>query len=233
MSEKLEFLNKYTFHRDYTVQIIDNVDYVKDADIPKLWKEIINEPTPKRISRVIELWENIVGEQMRNTISYFKEHLVDVEVMKLGDSYYILYSISNRELEYYTGGNPNESEKKFQNISSDFFEKLPLSLKDFYGKLHDGFYYFASRSMGLDPVNQIESLDGYEWGILEESDVEVKINLKTSYNFFSNGGGSYIVFDMEDTFENKAVLWSSKFPPEYNLDFWKKADEWLAMNFDN
>ncbi|WP_187134008.1 SMI1/KNR4 family protein, partial [Listeria portnoyi] len=229
--DKLNFLNKYTFNKSLTVEMIDlkNID---SAIVPELWNNVFNEVDDEsRIERLINQWEEIVGVEMRNTIMYFKEFLKKVELMKLGTEYFILYSIESSktgELLFYTGGNPLTKNFSNQNELKRDWGKIPLKLKQFYEELHNGFYYFPSRSMGIDSIENITYMDEDEWGIIEELDEPIKINLESSYGFFSSGTGRYVVIDVADCMNDKATLWSAKTAPKYNLNFWDIVDEWTV-----
>ncbi|MDQ7864187.1 hypothetical protein RCO48_33155 [Peribacillus frigoritolerans] len=83
---------------------------------------------------------------------------------------------------YYEGGIPTNS----INISEmqQNWSNVPVSIKEFYEKLHNGFYYLPSRAMGLVPVDRITHFEDYEWGILEELDEPLGINMASTYGFF-------------------------------------------------
>ncbi|KMT63013.1 hypothetical protein [Paenilisteria newyorkensis] len=233
--DKLNFLNKYTFNKSLTVEMIDlkNID---SAIVPKLWNNIFSEvDNESRIGRLINQWEEILGTEMRNTIMYFKEFLKNVELMKLGNEYFILYSIESSktgEILFYTGGNPLTKNFSKQNELKQDWGKIPFKLKLFYEELHNGFYYFPSRSMGIDSIENITYMDEDEWGIIEELEEPIKINLESSYGFFSSGTGRYVVIDVADCMNDKATLWSSNAAPKYNLNFWDIVDEWTVIGFN-
>lgn len=153
--------------------------------------------------------------------------------MKIGSRYSILYSIKNQrgKVVYYEGRNPKE------NFNNDQLEEdwpnIPLKIREFYKNVHNGFYYYPSKSMGLDPLEEVTYLDEYEWGILEDIGEEnLKIDLSSSYGFFSNGMGTYVVIDYKNCDHGNAALWSSKVEPEYNLKFWDVVDEWMVIGFE-
>ncbi|WP_088816169.1 MULTISPECIES: SMI1/KNR4 family protein [Listeria] len=231
---KLSFLNKYIFIKDAQVELIKSNEIV-DENVPQLWKQIIAiNNSSERVSRIVQQWKDVIGEELRNTISYLEEFLEDVEVMRIGSKYYLLYSIKNssNKILYYTGGNPlEENFKNHEELKRDW-RNVPSKLCEFYEILHDGFYYFPSRSMGIDSIENITYLDDYEWSIIEEENIKPDIDLARSYGFFSNGMGMYVVLDLTNESPNQAVLWSAKKAPRYNLDFWAIVDEWIVMGFE-
>lgn len=234
---KLEFLSKYTLNRNLKVELIHNVDRIENLNIPNVWKDIFREKNKfRKKERLIQLWSKYLEKELSNTIAYLKEFLEDIELMKVGDKISILYSIKSyrtgRTL-YYEGGNPIDSiTQRFAELDRDW-DKLPKKIRDFYSFIHNGFYYYPSKSMGLDSIENVTYLDDYEWEIVDELGIEkIEINVKSSYGFFSNGTGTYVVIDAENFNDNQGVLWSSKSRPRYNLNFWDIVDEWIVIGFD-
>ncbi|WP_291584041.1 SMI1/KNR4 family protein [Clostridium sp. UBA6640] len=234
-TNKLDFLNRYTLNKEIKVELVGIKDIDKNI-IPNIWVEIFEQKDVEhRVICLIQYWESILSYEMRNTISYFKEHLQNVELMRLGSKHYILYSIRSLTTEkvlFYCGGNPLEKSFDEQKELKKDWGKVPEKVKQFYEEIHDGFYYFPSRSMGLDAIENITYLDEYEWSIVDELEEPIKIDIKSSYGFFSNGVGKYVVIDINNFTENGATLWSSKSLPKYNLDFWDIVDEWMVIGFN-
>lgn len=150
------------------------------------------------------------------------------------DTYSILYTIKNQGGEdlYYEGRNPKDSFNNEELESS--WREIPESIRDFYENVHNGFYDYTSESMGLMPLETITYFgdDDLEWGIIDELEEPIRINLKTSFGFFSNGMGSYIAIDYENCKNNNATFWSAKSQPKYNVDFWNFVDEWIVIGFE-
>ena len=105
---------------------------------------------------------------------------------------------------------------------------LDSSIVNFYTNIHNGFYDYKSKSMGLDPVKNIEPVSLYEWEYIKQID----FNLETLFTFFSNGVGDYIVLDIDSKLENGAYLWSKMDLPERGLNFWNYIDEWTVIGFE-
>lgn len=233
INEKIEFLNKYTLNED-KVELLDinEVKEIPDNIIPREWKNIFNEvDMRKRINQILYIWKLNVGEEMSNTISFLEEFLKEIDLMKIGEKYSVLYTIVNEdnEIEYYQGNNPYE--KRNNKSLDEFFESLPKSLQDFYNKLHNGFYYYPSKGMGLSAYNDILHLSDEEWGIIEDIGEEnLQLNLETSFGFFSNSMGTYVAIDFEKDID-RSILWSAKDEPEYDLNFWDVVDEWTVIGF--
>ncbi|WP_252235318.1 SMI1/KNR4 family protein [Clostridium sp. CH2] len=234
--EKINFLNKYTLNKKLSIKILNvyEINNLEEGVIPCEWKEAFNEvEKSKKIKKILEIWEKNVKDEMSNVISFFKEFLLDVEFMNVGNKYSILYSIknSNGKILYYEGGNPKYNLKN-EHLKKNW-NKIPEKLRAFYENVHDGFYYYPSRSMGLSSLENVVYLDDYEWGIIDDIESQnLKIDLGSSYGFFSNGMGTYVVIDYNNCDNDNATLWSSKEEPEYNLKFWDTVDEWTVIGFE-
>lgn len=99
---------------------------------------------------------------------------------------------------------PNKSlhNLKMQQVWSS----VPKSINKFYEELHNGFYYFPSQAMGVIRLEQITHFSEYEWGILEELDEPLGLNIDTTYGFFENGMGGYVAVDLNNCKDNLATL---------------------------
>jgi len=87
--------------------------------------------------------------------------------------------------------------------------------------------------MGLSSLQNVLYLDEYEWSVLEDMEEHnINIDLTSSYRFFTNGMGAYVVIDYNNCDNDNATLWSSKEEPDYNLKFWDVADEWIVIGFE-
>ncbi|WP_224771188.1 SMI1/KNR4 family protein [Metabacillus idriensis] len=215
--EKVDYLKKY----NKKIQIIDleNTINTNYDNIPSLWVDVFMEKDFKRqVELLLENWTKHLGSELSNTIAYLRSNLIDLDLLENEGAYSILYSVKNSEgrILYYEGKNPNNH---FHNKSLiNNWDKISTSIRTFYEKIHDGFYYYASESMGLVSLNSVTYLDEYEWGILDEIDDPIKINLQTSYGFFSNGMGGYVVFDFENGQNDNATLWWNDEYPDYNIN---------------
>ena len=150
--------------------------------------------------------------------------------MRIGEEYSILYTVlsyKTKKLAFYEGKNPlSES-----NLGEKFdcpVENIDKTIVDFYTKVHNGFYYYPSKTMGLDSTENIDSMADFEW----EYEDQLEMDLTSCYNFFSNGMGTYIVLDLTKNIENGAYLWSTKELPKGNLNFWNFIDEWIIIALD-
>lgn len=227
MQAKLEFLRRY----NKSIKLI-TLDEINETAIPREWKKIFREKESNdRIKMVLDIWKKYLEVELSNTIEYLTKNLIEVELMEINGYYSILYSVESLsgDISYYQGGNPYEefNNSKLRNV----WNKFPKSIQTFYEKLHNGFYYYASRSMGLEPRDSVTFFDDYEWGIIEELEEPIKIDLKTTYGFFRSGSGGYVAIDYGNS--NNAVVWFSNDTPEYNVDFWDVVDEWIVIGLED
>ena len=103
--EKLLYLKKY--HRDAEL-ISYKVENI--VEIPESWKKIFcMNKKEERSAATIKCWKALFANELRNTILYLEENLLDVNLIKYQGKYSILYSIlsSNEKVLYYEGGNCN------------------------------------------------------------------------------------------------------------------------------
>jgi hypothetical protein len=233
MELKLDFLREY--NENIRLVSPDEINNIDIGLIPDMWQELFKEQDKKkRIEKMLSVWKQHVGTNLRNTISYLDEHLEDIELMELDNIYSILYTIRNSkgELLYYEGRNPQDS---FENEELELsWGKIPVSIRNFYENVHNGFYDYTSESMGLVPLESVTYLgdEDLDWGIIDQLEEPIQINLETSFGFFSNGMGSYVAIDYTNCNNDNATFWSAKRQPKYNVNFWNYVDEWIVIGFE-
>jgi len=231
MEQKLNYLRKY--NRTINLIPLDEIDNIDFNLLPNDWHRLFKEKDIKnRINMLLGIWEKYLGVELSKTILYLFDHLENIELIEIMGQYFILYTIkdSKGEIAYYQGGNPNG---KFNNEKLEkAWDKISGSVRKFYENVHNGFYDYTSKSMGLVQLESVTYLDDYEWGIIEELQEPLQINLKTSFGFFTNGMGTYIAVDYENCNNDNAVLWSAKRQPRYNINFWNHIDEWIVIGLE-
>lgn len=228
--DKLSFLKQYR----KSIEFVSNRDLlnIEKENIPEKWIEIFKETDKNRKKdKLITLWNSVCEKELSNTISYLKENLLEFDLILDNGKYTVLYSIKseNDEILYYEGGIPTNSISELQQD----WPKVPESIKEFYEKLHNGFYYLPSRAMGLVPIESITHFEDHEWGILEELDGPLRVNIATTYGFFENGMGGYVAIDLNNCEGGVATLWFTNDKPEYNVDFWDIVDEWIVIGLQD
>ncbi|MED3122634.1 SMI1/KNR4 family protein [Bacillus wiedmannii] len=233
MDQKLTYLKRY--NKNVRILTIDEISRLGDNEIPIEWRELFyNDDIKGRIDLLLNIWGRNVGTELRNTISYLNKHLTNVEILDVEGAYSILYTIRNSkgDILYYEGCNPQKGQKNIE--LEDAWDKIPASIRSFYENVHDGFYYYASESMGLVPLELVTYLgnEDIEWSIIDDLEESIKINLDSSFGFFTNGMGSYVAIDYNNCIDNTATFWSAKLKPKYNIDFWGYVDEWIVIGFE-
>lgn len=183
----------------------------------------------------METWKKYVMDELYLTIGYLEENLSNIELLRINDTYYLLYSVkkASGKIRYYAGGNPQDSvvESNLQNV----WNKIPQSIRCFYENVHNGFYDYACKAMGLVRTSDITYVrdNEWEWGILEDLEEDLQIDMESTYGFFSNMMGTYVAVDIMNCDIDSATLWSAKDQPEYHLNFWDVVDEWIKMGMED
>ncbi|YAR64078.1 SMI1/KNR4 family protein [Bacillus cytotoxicus] len=181
--DKISFLNQYR----KSIEFVSNKDLlnIEKENIPGKWIEIFKETDKTRKKdKLIALWNSVCEKELSNTILYLKENLLEFELIVDNGQYAVLYSVlsENDEILYYEGGIPTNS--VYTSEMQQNWSNVPQSIKGFYEKLHNGFYYLPSRAMGLVPAERITHFEDCEWGILDDLDEPLGINMATTYGFF-------------------------------------------------
>lgn len=232
MEQKLKFLREY-FSDNVKLIPSSEIFNINNETLPSLWVELFSEKNvEKRIDFILSIWKKYVAEELRNTISYLSKHLEEVELMMVEGRYSTLYTIKtdSGKTIFYEGRNPNDL---FNNeVLKDSWSEIPSSIRTFYENVHNGFYYYASRSMGLVPLENVTYFDDDEWGIIEELEEPIQINLETTFGFFKSGMGGYVAIDTNNCVNDNATLWWTNKEPRYNINFWDVVDEWIVIGFE-
>ena len=98
--ERLDLLKKY--RADVELLSIDDVDsFITDE-----WKDVFKEKIQFiRIQNVINIWKKHSEKELKNTISYLSEHLIDVSLIKTSFGISVIYELimMNGSVDYYEG----------------------------------------------------------------------------------------------------------------------------------
>lgn len=236
MDNKLEYLSKFTKRKDGYVRLIQDNEVNLIDSLPESWYEIFDQKaTQDKINRLIMVWKQTHSNELSHTISYLEKNLLNIELMEVNGRHSILYSVKNPMgvISFYEGRCPL---KGFKNKKLEKeWSKIPTKIRSYYENVHNGFYYYASSSMGLLHEEAVDYLgdDEYDWGILEVLEEPLQIDLKTSFGFFSNGIGDRVAIDYCNCENDNATLWSAKEQPDYNINFWDVVDEWIVIGFES
>ena len=222
--DKIEFLKRYR----------DDVEMISINDVNSIitdeWQNVFKEKEQcKRIQNVISIWKKHCEKELRNTINYISEHLIDVNLIRTSYGVSVIYELVmvDGSIDYYEGLlSIDDYDKVFTN-----WDSIPDSVKIFYGFIHNGFYYFASQNMGLLPIQRISCMNDYDWGIIDDLKLEIPFNLKSTYIFFETGMGGYVLLDTEKCGDENSIVWFSQEKPLFNKNFWDIVDEWILMGF--
>ena len=212
----LEVLEDYNNYSQDIKVITEECTEAEYEAIPDQWKELLKASPAKKIDIVIDLWQAVVKEEMSLTIANLKEHLEDVIIVRFDEKYSLIYLIKrdDEKILYYIGGSPVES----FTIQAD----IAASIKSFYTKLHDGFFDYRFKALGLTDLKHASPLSE-NTGDREYDDFD------KAYIFFNNGMGDYVAYD---TLSKKGILWLKGEEPEFGNEFWNLVDEWTNLGLE-
>lgn len=231
MEDKLQLLKKY--RKNVKLVNSDEIDDLTSGEISINWLNAIKEKdNRKKVYKALEIWKEFVAIDLRNTISYLQENLIDIDLIKDNDNYSILYSVrvEDGDIDYYEGGISNNHVNNGR--LKEVWYKMPQSIRNFYENLHNGFYYYPSGAMGLIPLENVTFFGDDEWGVIEELEEPLQIDLESTFGFFNSGMGGYVAIDYNNCDDDKATLWFTNEQPKYNVNFWDIVDEWIVIGFE-
>ena len=150
-------------------------------------------------------------------------NLIDCELIKNKDQYYIVYILQNptNETIYYLGGLDSDNTN---------LEMLPNDLKKFYQEIHNGFYFFPGKFMGLQEIKDVDVMSEYDWGVISDLDIHIDFDLDDYIIIFTTGMGGYIIVKTYNDHSN-AIVWFDDDEPIYDENIWDILDEWLYLGF--
>lgn len=231
MTALTEYLQRYV--NQCRVLSTETMTQEDQKNLPAHWQPLLAMAPAARVHPVLLQWSPFY-EEFQQTIDYLRVHLRSIEFVYTERGYSLLYEVNagTGECAYYEGLAPitNLAASNDDNRVLDAFKKMPLPLQNFYQTLHNGWNYFASRSMGLSPLQHWFILDKYEWGILEDIG-PAPISLQSNLAVYTNGMGGYVCMEFGDN-SQRAHLWFAKQGPRLDIDFWAVIDTWTLIGFE-
>ena len=206
---------------DPTFVYVENYD---KANIPYKWKRVLStKDKTKKVNLIIDIWKNGFSKKLSNVLNYMSRNLIDCELIKNKDQYYIVYILQNptNETIYYLGGLDSDNTN---------LEMLPNDLKKFYQEIHNGFYFFPGKFMGLQEIKDVDVMSEYDWGVISDLDIHIDFDLDDYIIIFTTGMGGYIIVKTYNDHSN-AIIWFDDDEPIYDENIWGILDEWLYLGF--
>ncbi len=222
----LEYLSRYA--GDVTILTPELVEQEELDRWPEQWRSILGAAPKERIDQTLAMWKPF-SQELQSLLAYLTKHLERVEVVRSSRGISLIYGIraGDGSLMYYEGKLPTG---EVPDDKQPLWEALPRALRAFYEKLHNGWYYFASESMGLVPRNDVIVLGDLEWGILESLDT-VPVGLDQSLGLFHNGSGDYVCIEKREA-GPRGFLWFHDSAPRTDIEFWPVVDSWLCIGLE-
>ena len=200
------------------------VENYEKANIPDKWKRVLlTKDKTQKVNLTIEIWKNGFSKKLSNVLNYMSRNLIDCELKKNKDQYYIVYILQHptNETIYYLGGLDSNNTN---------LETLPNDLKEFYQEVHNVFYFFPGKFMGLQEIKDVEVMSEYDWGVISNLDIHIDFNLDDYIIIFATGMGGYIVVKAHND-NSSAIIWFDDDEPIYDENIWDILDEWLYLGF--
>lgn len=113
--------------------------------------------------------------------------------------------------------------------------RIPAQLRDFYLRIHNGWTFLPSNSMGPLPVKDWAFLSDDRFDIDDESAARMPCDISKVLTVFHNGGGDYLCLDLSaPDGVATGLLWFHEEPesPEV-VDFWAYLDAWISIYFED
>jgi hypothetical protein len=219
----IDYLKKYVGD----LQIL-SINDLKDpaAVLPTSWLPVLSADETERAQKMLVLWEPFHVE-LENVVTCLKENLVSIDLGYHAGEYSLLYGIKNGDqVLYYEGKNPLS--KEIPERVKKCWNNLPQGLTAFYEQLHNGWFFFASASKGLSPVERWSFLGDEQWNIVEELALDLPLN--DMLTVYGNGHGDYVSLDIE---QGESILWWHNKAPNRSIDFWRSIDKWTHLGLIN
>lgn len=229
-SNILDYLKRYV--AEPRVLNVSQLTLDEQKLIPQSWLDILFLEGQARFDKALSYWK-LLETELPEVIFFIKNNIVSLELIHHKRSgFCLLYGVMSEEagrVLYYEARNPKTMQMSPAVVDSWKF--IPENMRQFYEQFHNGWYYFASVSMGLSPVEDFFFLDDEEWGILD--DIEMPpVDLTKTLAVYTNGAGGYLCFEFKANSELTALLWWKDEAPDLDLNFWNFADEWTLMGFE-
>jgi hypothetical protein len=222
----MDYLKKYSTD----LQIISINDLANPAALlPASWIKVLSACEEDRVRMILDLWEPF-HHQFENVLVCLRENLISLDLTCHAGGYSLMYGIkSGNHIRYYEGRNPLS--KNIPERVSKYWDNLPEGLTAFYEQLHNGWYFFASESTGLAPVESWTFLGDNQWNIVEELG-SLDFSLNNMLIVYGNGMGDYVSLDALKP-QGESILWWHNKAPGRSIDFWTAVDTWTHLGLIN
>lgn len=199
------------------------------APVPDWWRGLHSMPPGGRGAAALATWGPTVGLALPKTVAHLGEFTRDVQVMRLGPTYTLLYTLHNRRGpdQFYLGGNPLTSGLSGSTVEP-YWRQLPEPLRAFYTATHDGFCHYESRALGIEPVSR---LTPFTWIEQHPTYGALRFDPATTFSFFSDMVGDYVLIDLANPETGALIFWKDQ-PPTYGVDFFDVVDSWIVTGFE-
>jgi hypothetical protein len=224
----LDYLKDYV--REPQIIVFEKLSDSEKNKLPPAWIDILSYKGNERVNKTLMYWADFSTE-LQLVLEYMKTNIISINLIHHSAGYSLLYeitSVDKKRTLLYEGRNPKS--KTLSPKIAPIWTVLPENIKTFYNELHNGWFYLASESMGLSPVENFFFLEEEEWEILNNFE-HMQVNMEKTIAVFTNGMGAYICLEKKKNTLHTLLWWNDE-PPTLNLDFWPVVDSWIMMGLE-
>ncbi len=201
--------------------------------MPAQWVEILRDQQQGGKGALSAYWNN-VADRMPAAVNFL--HNVARPVLVLAEQNQdvsLLYPFTAKGEVYFYRGHPalRAVPERFESV----WPRIPAQLRDFYLRIHNGWTFLPSNSMGPLPVQDWTWLSDDRFDIDDESAARMPCDISKVLTVFHNGGGDYLCLDFSaPDGVATGLLWFHEEPeaPEM-VDFWAYLDAWISIYFED
>ena len=197
--------------------------------LPQSWRQLIARQEQDKSLDLLPEWYELRSE-LPDVVRFLESALRGYAILLQQGRASLLYIYSDGgKLRFYCGNSPSAFSKLRNGFS---WEKFPPKLRFFYERLHNGWYFLASRSMGILKLEDLRPLSEDEWDFEDGDEDRLPFHLQDVLEVFPNGAGDYLCIDLRSRSQDKnaLVFWHEE-PgnPEMGQDFFSVMNAWIQI----
>ncbi|MDO5081068.1 SMI1/KNR4 family protein [Buchananella hordeovulneris] len=233
LRERIEYLQNYVFGRGELTFLDGPV--AASVAVPDCWRRLPELVPEGRVGLAVGKVREVLGGRLPITSQLFSVFTRDVELVRIGNDYFLLYLLigPHGDAAYYLGGNPLQPEQIDPPLRPELGElgsrwgELPEELQSFYRQVHSGLSALEMRCYGLNPSWGVRCLGDFDLG----ADNPLRPQFADAYVFFSTWrfGGNMLAIDLAGDAPDNGILWMRDDENRLGVNFWGYLDMLWAL----